>query len=268
MMKSRIRRTKWLFTIFTIAFLFSELTLSMNAKVEANSSAETKELMQITNDQKRKANLIYQLNETRSGTSASPGAVQSFPVSIPAISTSESLIEPIETQMPTPIITKKTKKSKKKKERKKEKLNKKKGKVYSSPPGTFKSFMSYKRGSQSIFGSNTPQYRLQQKAYTGKNGIRMVKERYCVAVGSRYAEKIGTKLDIELKSGKVIKCILADQKSDNDTDSTNSYHLCDNSVAEFIVDFKILSSRVKRSGNIGSIGKNFSGPISHIRVYK
>lgn len=134
---------------------------------------------------------------------------------------------------------------------------------------SWKSWMPYlKEGSsQSIFSTTSSQYALQQHAYTGDYGIRMVDERYCVAVGSHYADTIGTKLDIELANGTVLKCILADQKADKDTDPTNSYHLSDGSFVEFVVDKGSLDEQARKSGNVGSIPA-FEGGISRILVYK
>lgn len=60
-------------------------------------------------------------------------------------------------------------------------------------------------------------------------------ERWCCAVGSYYTELIGTKINIIFQDGHMIKCILADQKADKDTDRSNRYHLCDGSVLEFVV---------------------------------
>ena len=75
----------------------------------------------------------------------------------------------------------------------------------------------------------------------------MVGDRYCIAVGSGYTKVIGTKIDVVLESGKIIKCILGDAKSDQHTDlETHTYHVGgydhgkyyppDGSVIEFVVD--------------------------------
>ena len=45
---------------------------------------------------------------------------------------------------------------------------------------SFKAYMSY----TAITNTSSPQYKLQQQAYTGNYGIRMVDDRYCIAVGS------------------------------------------------------------------------------------
>lgn len=119
----------------------------------------------------------------------------------------------------------------------------------------------------SIFWKESEQYALQQKAVTGKYGIRTVNGRYCIAVGSRFCSAIGTKIDVVLENGTVIECILGDQKADKDTDVSNSYHLCDGSYVEFIVDRDKFNQEAKRSGNVSSI-EEFAGKVTEIRVYE
>lgn len=104
-------------------------------------------------------------------------------------------------------------------------------------------------GYRSVTSKSSPQYKLLygDTCYTDpSSGIRMVGDRYCIAVGTYYAPSIGTKLDLVMKNGSIIKCIVGDFKSDAHTDSTNRYHTGgmdrgiyypgDGSVAEFIVD--------------------------------
>lgn len=142
--------------------------------------------------------------------------------------------------------------------------------VYNDKDGdsSVKSWMPHRKGSgSSIFSTTSDQYKLQLSAYTGDHGIRTVDGRYCIAVGSHYATKIGTKIDVVLETGTVLWCILADQKADKDTDSTNSYHTCDGSYVEFVVDTSVLDSAAKRSGNMSSI-EGFEGKVVEIRVYE
>lgn len=86
-----------------------------------------------------------------------------------------------------------------------------------------------------------------------ETGIRMVGDRYCIAVGTGYASEIGTKIDVVMESGEIVKCILGDVKSDAHTDSaTHTYHVGgyvedvyyegDGSVVEMIVDPAYFSS--------------------------
>ena len=109
------------------------------------------------------------------------------------------------------------------------------------------SYMSY----TAVTSVNTPQYKLlRYEGHTDSNGLRMVGDRYCVALGSGYANKIGQKVDITLDDGTVFKAILGDQKSDRGTDeTTHTYHKYhdgtgkpgDGSVVEFIVDMSVFN---------------------------
>lgn len=116
---------------------------------------------------------------------------------------------------------------------------------------TFKTYMSYK----AITLKTSPQWKLQEKAYTGDYGIRMVDGRYCVALGSAWAREIGTKLDVYMDTGEVIKVILGDCKQDIHTDKTNRYGARNGDVLEFIVDTAAMPKEVKNCGNYGIIFK-------------
>lgn len=120
-----------------------------------------------------------------------------------------------------------------------------------------------------ITSTSSPQYKLtrSENAHTNEYGIRMYKDRYCIAVGSGVATKIGTKLDLVLANGNVIPCILGDQKSDRDTDDTHMYHRCDGSVVEFIVDMDVFSQVKDSSGTVNFV-PGWKGKVSKIVVYK
>lgn len=77
------------------------------------------------------------------------------------------------------------------------------------------------------------------ECYTGNRGIRMIGDRYCIAVGTYYAPSVGTKLDLVMADGSVLKCIVGDFKADHDTDSNNQFQAYDGSVAEFIIDGEV-----------------------------
>lgn len=137
-------------------------------------------------------------------------------------------------------------------------------KIYSTPSkNSFKSYMPYK----AITDKSSPQYKLQKKAHTGKYGIRMVGDRYCIALGSYYTTKIGKKVDLIMKNGSVIECILADQKANRDTDSKKQ-KAADGSIVEFIVDTPSLHKKAKRMGDISYCSKDFSGEIKQVKIYK
>ena len=124
---------------------------------------------------------------------------------------------------------------------------------------TFKSYENYKN----ITNTSSPQYALQQEAYTGNYGIRMVGDRYCVAMGSYWAKKIGTKLDIYLESGELIKVILGDNKQDQHTLHDRKVGADNKDVLEFIVDVDQIPEKVKNCGNFNCI---FTGKVSAVVV--
>lgn len=98
-----------------------------------------------------------------------------------------------------------------------------------------KTYMSYLK----VTNTTSKQYWFlnSPECYTDRDtGIRMVGDRYCIAVGSYWAKDIGTKLNIIMKSGEVVKCIKGDAKADVNTDGTNRFHAVDGSVIEMIID--------------------------------
>lgn len=131
------------------------------------------------------------------------------------------------------------------------------------PHNSFKSYMPY----TAITNRASKQYKLQQKAYTGNYGIRMVGNRYCVAVGSYYTTQIGKKLDLVMKNGSIIPCILADCKANEHTDNLNRQNV-NGSIAEFIIDFSKLNKKAKQMGDISYCNNNWEGEIKEIRIYK
>ena len=131
-----------------------------------------------------------------------------------------------------------------------------------TPKNSFKSYMSYK----AISNKNSKQYKLQQKAITGTYGIRMVDNRYCVALGSYYTHQIGQKVDLIMDDGTIIPCIVGDGKADIHTDSKNQ-KTQNGCISEFIVDISVLNKDAKRSGNISSCSKKFNQSIKKIRIW-
>ena len=129
----------------------------------------------------------------------------------------------------------------------------------------FKSYMSYK----CITSTSSPQYKLQrQKAVTGKYGIRQINGRYCVAIGSHFARRVGTLFDLILKNGTIIPCILSDQKSDKDTDSQNIVTRHNGCLSEFIIDPNALKHEANKMGDISYCNEKWNSPVKKIRVYK
>ncbi len=129
----------------------------------------------------------------------------------------------------------------------------------------FKSYMSY----EAITNKSSKQYKLQRNhAYTGNNGIRMVHDRYCIALGTHFDAPIGTYVDIILKNGTTISCIVAEIKSNQHTNADNIVTSHNGCVTEFIVDTKALNSDAKRDGDISSCKDEWNSPVSRIKVYR
>ena len=127
---------------------------------------------------------------------------------------------------------------------------------------SIKSYMDYRH----ITSKNSRQYQLQNSlAYTDSYGIRMVGDRYCVAVGSYYTTTIGQYIDIELENGQVIQGILADCKDDSHTDSANQINP-NGSVVEFVVDTNMLDEIAKIMGDLSYIG-GWNSKVVNIKVY-
>lgn len=98
-----------------------------------------------------------------------------------------------------------------------------------------KTYMSYRK----VTSVTSAQYALLYSdiCYTDPvTGIRMVGDRYCIAVGTGYASRIGTKIDLQMENGSTVNCILGDVKSDMHTDETHRYQAFDGSVVEMIID--------------------------------
>ena len=125
--------------------------------------------------------------------------------------------------------------------------------------GEFKCYMDYR----AITSTGSPQYQLQQEAYTDEYGLRKVDDFYCVALGSAFGSKIGARYIITLDNGNQVPVILADQKADQHTtpDNTRDYG---GAVIEFVVDTPAMPSAVRQSGSVGSIPE-FTGEVVEIR---
>ena len=167
------------------------------------------------------------------------------------------------------IIYAKTEKNIKNKQKKEKvtifpKLIKTKKKItYSIPKkqNNFKAYMPY-----TALSRTSKQGELQKKAVTGEYGIRYVNNRMCIAVGTYYG-LTGTKLDITLSNGTILKCIVGDSKSDIDTDKTNRVCKTNGSIIEFIIDSDQIDNRAKKMGNYSAI-PDFSGEIVKIQKIK
>ena len=127
----------------------------------------------------------------------------------------------------------------------------------------FKSYMPY----TAITSKSSPQYKLQQIAYTGTYGIRQYDNRYCVAIGTAFNADVGTYFDLILANGTVIPCIVADIKADKHTDSNNMVTIANGCLTEFIVDSSTLNRKAKRMGDISYCNEDWDSRVEKIRVY-
>lgn len=126
-----------------------------------------------------------------------------------------------------------------------------------------KTWMPY----MAITAKSSPQYKLQQMAYTGEYGIRMYNGRYCVAVGTGVTSNVGTYIDLVLANGTVIPCIVGDIKANAHTDSMHLVTRRSNCCSEFIIDKKSLHSMAKRMGDISYTCNEWNSKVVEIRIY-
>ena len=136
---------------------------------------------------------------------------------------------------------------------------------YLIPPNSgFKSFMSYK----AITDKTSKQYIIQsQYVYTGNYGLRQVYGRYCVAIGTAFNAEIGDYADLILENGEVIPIVVSDIKDDKDTEKNNIVTMSNGCVSEFIVDDSMLSSEIKKVGDISACNDKWGSKVTLIKIY-
>lgn len=122
--------------------------------------------------------------------------------------------------------------------------------------GEFKSYMDYR----AITNRASEQWKMQQYAKTSEKGLRMIGDRYMVAMGTYYANAVGEEYRIHLSSGQVVEVVVGDIKSDAHTDSNRQYTRSNKSIIEFIVDTAKLSEQSRKLGTIAE----FKGSIVKI----
>lgn len=132
-----------------------------------------------------------------------------------------------------------------------------------SVSGKTKTFAYY----TAVTVKSSPQYKLlnSKECKTDKEtGIRMVDGCYCIALGSYYGSKIGTKYKITLSSGESFMAILCDQKANRHTDSKHQYAVRNKDVVEFYVQ----KGKIPRSvrGDYGKL-EQFKGSVVKIERY-
>lgn len=134
-----------------------------------------------------------------------------------------------------------------------------------SVSGSTKTYAIY----TAVTARSSPQYKLlhSDKCYTDeKTGIRMVDGCYCVALGSYYGTKIGTKYKITFSTGKSIDVILCDQKADRHTDSKHQYAVNNSDIVEFYVERSKMPAQIRNRGNYGIL-EQFRGSVVSIEKY-
>lgn len=126
---------------------------------------------------------------------------------------------------------------------------------------SIKTWMDYR----AITDTSSPQWQLQQDAYTDENGLRKVGDYYCVAFGTGVSNGIGSKFKVTFDNGNEILVIVADHKADRHTDKTNTYMNINDkaNVMEFIVDSNKLNNTAKVMGDVNYIS-DFEGQIIYI----
>lgn len=134
----------------------------------------------------------------------------------------------------------------------------------------FKSWTGY----TSITNKSTRNYKIthSSETTTDDNGFRKVDGRFLVIVGSGISTTVGTYMDVILKNGTVIKCIMGDGKADIHTDKKNHIfsvttqtHCC----SGFVVDSRagVLNSLVRRMGDCSYVDDSWKSPVKSIKVY-
>lgn len=137
--------------------------------------------------------------------------------------------------------------------------------IFEIPPyGGMKKWLDYR-----CYGGHTRQAKLQKYCITDSFGFREVDGCYCIAVGSRFKTEIGQRLDLVLKNGTVIPCVMGDQKADIHTDSTNTFsnttrNLC---CSEFIVSMGNLEHEARYRGDASFVADIWNSPVDKIITY-
>lgn len=128
----------------------------------------------------------------------------------------------------------------------------------------FKSWMPY----TAITNRSSKQYKLQQMASTGTYGIRCVNGRYCIAVGTGVNAGVGQYVDLVLKNGTVISCIVGDLKANCHTQSNNLITIHSDCCSEFIISSSALNHNARRDGDMSSACDSWDSRVVKIRVFE
>ena len=137
------------------------------------------------------------------------------------------------------------------------------GKTWVIPPGygSTKSYM----GNHLLTARGTEQYRLKQFTTTGQHEVGMIDGRMTVAmyVGAKGKPKgfgeVGDKIDIQLNTGTILKCVVADaknlEKDKRPGDKTNFQYgvHSDGSMVEFVLNTQVRGRYPKPAPNFTTI---------------
>jgi hypothetical protein len=119
------------------------------------------------------------------------------------------------------------------------------------------------------------QYKLLQLENTASNGLRVVTdpngvERYCIALAPQWAggtaKDIGRCIDVYMKNGSVLHCVLADIKKPEHTEGGKGYYGSHGEITEWIAEQNKLPEKVRKSGDVSCIGKEWEGDTEKIVV--
>ena len=86
-------------------------------------------------------------------------------------------------------------------------------------------------------------------------------------IDSEIEIQVGDYVDITLRNGIIIPCIISDVKADKDTDK-DRIKTSDGSIAEFIVNTKIISHKTSIMGDISYACNEWNSNIVMIRRYE
>ena len=120
---------------------------------------------------------------------------------------------------------------------------------------------------RTITDETSKQYSLQQISYTDYRGLRMLNNRYCVAIGTFFGTEVGQYLDVQLENGVILNCIVSEIKADKDTDEDNIFTTANGCCLEFLVDRDVLNNYVNRKGDMSNLYLNWGSPVYSFVVY-
>lgn len=136
--------------------------------------------------------------------------------------------------------------------------------------GSFHAFML----KTAVRQTQSPQYQLlnSKQVSVGPEGILFFRENgkefVCVALGSRFAKKVGETFNITFAEAGIVPCIVADIKSDRHTDDTNTFTLHgsgkERCVVEVVVHPKYIPAEVAKRGSY-DVSKTLSGKVLAIQ---